>query len=82
MYEKGTGVPQDYKEAIKWYRLAADQGFASAQTNLGERYEKGKGVPQDYLLAHMWLNLSGSNGHKGAVKRRNILQKKMSQQQK
>ena len=31
MYESGRGVPQDYKEAIKWYRLAADQGFARAQ---------------------------------------------------
>ena len=24
-------MPQDYAEAVKWYRLAADQGDASAQ---------------------------------------------------
>ncbi len=24
MYNKGQGVPQDYTEAVKWYRLAAD----------------------------------------------------------
>ena len=81
MYEKGTGVPQDYKEAIKWYRLAADQGFASAQTNLGERYEKGKGVPQDYLLAHMWFNLSGSQGDKSGIRKRKSLEKKMTPSQ-
>jgi TPR repeat protein len=23
MYEQGQGVPQDDKEAVKWYRLAA-----------------------------------------------------------
>ena len=26
MYENGRGVPKDYDEAIKWYRLAAAQG--------------------------------------------------------
>ena len=26
MYANGRGVPQDYAEAMKWYRLAAEQG--------------------------------------------------------
>ena len=26
MYGTGLGVPMDYVEAMKWYRLAADQG--------------------------------------------------------
>ncbi len=38
MYERGQGVPQDYKEAVKWYRLAAEQGDAEAQFNLGIMY--------------------------------------------
>ena len=42
---------------MKWYRLAADQGHAKAQNNLGSIYVKGQGVPQDYVLAHMWFNL-------------------------
>ena len=45
------GVPQNYAEAVKWYRLAADQGDASAQFNLGVMYDKGQGVPQDYAEA-------------------------------
>ena len=28
MYDKGQGVPQDYKEAVKWTRLSAEQGNA------------------------------------------------------
>ena len=28
MYAKGVGVPQDDKEAVKWYRLVAEQGLA------------------------------------------------------
>ena len=40
---------KDYKEAIKWFRLAAEQGHSSAQINLGSIYENGEGgVPQDY----------------------------------
>ncbi len=35
MYDKGRGVSQDYAEAVKWYRKAAEQGHASAQHNLG-----------------------------------------------
>ena len=30
MYYEGIGVPQDYSEAVKWYRLAAEQGNALA----------------------------------------------------
>jgi TPR repeat protein len=33
VYDTGKGVPQDYTEAVRWYRLAAEQGHASAQYN-------------------------------------------------
>ena len=35
MYDNGHGVPQDYAQALTWYRKAADQGYAAAQFNLG-----------------------------------------------
>ena len=38
MYEKGRGVAQDDVEAAKWYRLAANQGHAQTQFNLGVAY--------------------------------------------
>jgi hypothetical protein len=60
MYARGLGVPQDYAEAVRWYRLAADQGHASAQNNLGVMYATGEGVLQDYVQAHMWYNLAAS----------------------
>ena len=53
---------QDYKKAMEWYALAAEQGDASAQYNLGVMYYNGQGVIQDYLYAHMWLNIAASNG--------------------
>ena len=34
LYQKGDGIPQDYAEAAKWYKKAADQGDAKAQSAL------------------------------------------------
>ena len=70
MYRNGQGVPQDYEEAVKWYRLAADQGYASAHNNLGTMYEYGEGVLQDNVMAHMWYNIASANGHSKAGKYR------------
>ncbi len=35
MYVRGDGVVEDSAEAVKWYRKAAEQGNAVAQSNLG-----------------------------------------------
>jgi TPR repeat protein len=59
MYGKGWGVPQDYAEAAKWYRRAAEQGYAKAQYNLGVMYYNGEGVPQDYAEAVKWSTNDG-----------------------
>ena len=73
MYRKGKGVPQDYAEAMKWYRLAAEQGHAYAPYYLGQMYRKGKGVPQDYAIAHMWYDIGSANGHElGGTNRDNL----------
>ena len=34
-YETGRGVRQDYAEAVRWYRRAAEQGHEDAQEHLG-----------------------------------------------
>ena len=41
LYAGGAGLPADYAESAKWYRLAADQGYASAQNNLSLVYAWG-----------------------------------------
>lgn len=35
MYLEAHGVPQDYRKALKWLRLSADQGNSHAQFDLG-----------------------------------------------
>ncbi len=62
MYSKGIGVPQDLREAAKWYRRAAEQGFVYAQYNLGLMYRKGEGVPQDDREAVKWYRRAAEQG--------------------
>ena len=42
------GVPQEFGEAAKWLREAAEQNDPAAQFNLGMLYETGQGVTQNY----------------------------------
>ncbi len=81
MYDLGEGVPQDDVEAVKWYRKAAEQGHAEAQHNLGIMYDLGKGVPEDKVLAYMWRNISAASGHEKAKKSKEIVSRKMTQEQ-
>ena len=58
---------KDYKEAFRWYKLAAEQGYADAQLNIGLMYSHGgMGVLQDYNQAYMWLNIGAANGSSAA----------------
>jgi TPR repeat protein len=81
MYSLSNGVTEDDKEAVKWYRLAAEQGNANAQHNLGIMYAKGTGVSEDNVMAYVWVNLAGSNGL-DVSKPKGILEKILSQEKK
>jgi TPR repeat protein len=52
----------DYPTALREFRLAADQGDASAQFNLGTMYDNGQGVPQDYAQAMQWYRRAANQG--------------------
>ena len=77
----GLGVPQDYTEAVKWFKLSAEQGYAGGQYNLGVMYANGWRVPQDYVQAHKWFTLSEANGYKCGGKYRYMIEKIMTQEQ-
>lgn len=55
-------VEQNWEEAVKWYRAAAEQGLASAQCNLAWCYEYGKGVEQDSTAAAAWYRRAAEQG--------------------
>ena len=62
-YDRGEGVDQDFKEAVKWYQKAADQGHAGAQYNLGLMYRNGQGVEQDIKEAVKWYQKAADQGY-------------------
>jgi TPR repeat protein len=57
------GVAQDYAEAVRLYSLAANQGLAGAQNNLGLMFEHGEGVAQDRAEAIRWYRLAAAQGY-------------------
>jgi len=61
-YAEGKLVPQDFSEALRWYRKAAAQGDAMAQYAIGVRYAYGEGVPRDYAEAVIWYRKSAEQG--------------------
>ena len=50
-------------EALKFYRLAAEQGYAPAEASFGVMYAQGRGVPQDYAEAVKWYRLAVEQRH-------------------
>jgi len=51
MYDQANGLPQNYPEAARWYKRAADLGNASGMANLGILYKNGRGVSQSDTAA-------------------------------
>ena len=78
MYDKGHGVPQNYNQAVHWYKKAAEQGDASAQNNLGIMYAKGQGVPTDDVQAYAWLAVSAVNGNQIAVTNKELVASRLT----
>lgn len=65
-YDLGRGVRQDYTEAVRHYRRAAEQGHAGAQFALAEMYKNGDGVAKDMDQALRWYRTAAAQGEAGA----------------
>ena len=57
---------QDLKEAVKWYRKAAEQGDVDAQLALGDMYSDGRGVEKDFKGAAKWYRKAAEQGYASA----------------
>lgn len=62
-------LKRDYKEALTWFRKAAEQGEQDAQYHLGLMYEAGAGVSADPNEALRWFRLSAAQGFADARKK-------------
>ena len=73
MYYAGRGVPQDYAQAVRWFRSAAERNLAAAQFNLGVMYADGTGVAQDDAEAARWHARAAKQGHTDARRQLKLL---------
>ena len=62
MYYNGWGVKEDKAKGVKWYRKAAEQGYAEAQFLLGLMYHNGEGVKEDDSEAVKWWSKAAEQG--------------------
>ena len=66
--ENGKNVEQSYEKAVKYFTMAAEQGDAGAQTNLGCMYMNGSGVEQSCAIARKWWAKAANQGQEDAIK--------------
>lgn len=66
MYYKGEGVKQDRREAVQWFRKAADLGDMNAQFTMGMLYDKGEDLALDQGEAYRWYRKAAEQGHRQA----------------
>lgn len=67
-YCNGEGVPQDFAEAVKWYRKSAEQGYGLAQYWLAKCCQNGNGVAQSWEEAIDWYWKAHEQGVEDATK--------------
>lgn len=56
-FENGWGVEEDMKQALSWYKKAAEQQQKASFNCIGNIYRTGKGVKQDAKEAFRWFKL-------------------------
>jgi TPR repeat protein len=67
LYLSGKGVERDEFKAFKYCKMAAEEGMAEAQFQLGVMYLDGVGImDDDEIKALEWLWKAADNGHQHA----------------
>jgi hypothetical protein len=51
---------------MHWFQLAADQGYAEAENNLGYLFQHGLGSGVDLTRARHWYELAAAQGNAAA----------------
>ncbi len=71
----------NFTEAVTWFRLAADQGYAMAQYDLGVMYQFGRGVPLNKVEAYARFSAAAAGGNAFLVSARDNAAKQLTPDQ-
>ncbi len=67
LFMNGKGTIQDFEEAARWFKLAANQNHALSQYQLGLIHKTGYGLPANLEKSYMWFNISAAAGIQEAI---------------
>ena len=67
MYYEGKNIPQNYDEAMKWFKTAADLGNSQGMFYTGVMYYKALSVPKDVGQATIWFQKASDLGNAHAT---------------
>jgi TPR repeat protein len=81
LYAGKQDMPKDPLQAAKWFRKAAEQNLAAAQSNLGVCYERGDGVAKYEVEAYKWDLLAAAQGDSKAKRNASMLELMMLPEQ-
>jgi TPR repeat protein len=65
-YREGDDLPQDWKNAFRWYSRAAELGSVEAENNLGSTFLNGLVGERDPAQAIHWYRKSAEHGNSEA----------------
>ena len=63
MHEGGYCLPSQHAEALRWFQLAATQGYPRALFSVGLMHELGHGMLADNAAAIHWYKRAAAAGH-------------------
>ena len=66
MYMTGNGVEKNPEEAMRYFKIAAEQGSALGNYQLGRSYEKGIGVDVDLEKARQYYQIAADQDYLNA----------------
>jgi TPR repeat protein len=78
LYRDGApGLAPDMGRAVEYFRLAAEQGHALAQSRLATRLAAGQGAPKDEVEALKWAILAAREGEESALGNEKVLRDRL-----
>jgi uncharacterized protein len=67
LYQHGSGVKANLKEALGWYQQGASRGNVASMQALARMYENGEGTKPDRVQAFAWLIIAAQRGNQDAI---------------
>jgi len=81
LYQHGSGVDADPKEAFRWYEQGARAGNAASMQAVARMHENGEGTKPDRAQAFVWFLLAARRGNQDALAEANKIRSSMTEKE-